>query len=352
MSRAARARRRLATAALVPLLAGCATEPVILRLTGPTMGTTFEVKWLGVPATRAAGERVVMAELARFDAALSTWRADSAISAFNAHASTDPFEIEAQHRTLFLLVLGQALEVAERTDGAFDPTIEPLVAMLGFSRAARQPTPSDAERAAVLAHVGWHKLEVLPDGRLRKRDPALAINVNALAPGAAADLISDALAAIGLVDSMVDIGGEIRCRGTKPGGAPWQIGIERPTPPGAPSVVHTVSSLTGGLATSGDYRTFRLIDGEIVHHILDPRTGTNVRHAWASVTVWADSAMLADALATACMVLGPDAAEPVLTSYAARGVRALFLGAPDAADHVAERQIPAHSVLPAHAVPR
>lgn len=339
----ARGAWRLVATALVPLLVGCAAEPVILRVSGPTMGTTFEVKWVGLPATREPGERVVTAELARFDAALSTWRADSAISAFNAHASTEPFEIEATHRELFLSVLRQAVEVAERTEGAFDPTIEPLIALLGFSKGAGQAKPSDAERAAVLAHVGWHKLEVLPDGHLQKRDPALAINVNALAPGAAADRISDALAAIGLVDSMVDIGGEIRCRGTKPGGAPWQIGIERPTPPGAPSVVHTVSSLTGGLATSGDYRNFRMIDGDIVHHILDPRTGTNVRHAWASVTVWADSAMLADALATACMVLGPEGAEPVLASYAAREVRALFLGVPDADGHVAERQLPAQS---------
>lgn len=340
MIRGARGRWRSAAAALVPVLAGCADEPVVLRLSGPTMGTTFEVKWVGVPATRAGGERVVMAELARFDAALSTWRADSAISAFNAHASTEPFEIEATHRELFLSVLRVALEVAERTEGAFDPTIEPLVALLGFSKAAGQPSPSAAERAAVLAHVGWRKLRVLPEGRLQKLDPALAINVNALAPGAAADVISDGLAALGLVDSMVDIGGEIRCRGTKLGGAPWQIGIERPTPPGAPSIVHTVSSLTGGLATSGDYRTFRMVDGEIVHHILDPRTGHNVRHAWASVTVWADSAMLADALATSCMVLGPDAAERVLASYGDRGVRALFLSAPDADGVIAERSFP------------
>lgn len=339
MSRGARGGGRLVAAALGASIAGCAPEQVVQRLSGPTMGTTYEVKWVGAPADRPAVERVVANELARFDAALSTWREDSAISAFNAHVSRDPFEIPAEHRALFLLVLRQGLEVAERSQGAMDPTIEPLIAVLGFAKAQRATPPTEAERAAALARVGWQKLLILPDGRLQKRDPELAINFNALAPGAAADVISDALAAIGVGDSMVDMGGEFRCRGAKPGGIPWQIGIERPTPPGTPASVHSVHGVSGGLATSGDYRNFHWIEREIVHHILDPRTGTNVRHAWASVTVWADAAMLADALSTACMVLGPDGAEPLLASFAGRGVRAIFLGAPDADGRVPERAV-------------
>lgn len=339
MSRAARGAWRLVAAALVASIAGCAPEVVVQRLSGPTMGTTFEVKWVGATADRPAVERVVARELARFDAALSTWREDSAISAFNAHASMEPFEIPTEHRALFLLVLREALEVAERSQGSMDPTIEPVIALLGFAKAQRATPPTDAERAAALAHVGWRKLLILPDGRLQKRDPGLAINFNALAPGAAADVISDALVAVGVGDSMVDMGGEFRCRGTKPGGIPWQIGIERPTPAGTPASVHSVHGVSGGLATSGDYRNFHWIDGEIVHHILDPRTGTNVRHAWASVTVWADAAMLADALSTACMVLGPDGAAPMLASYAGRGVHALFLGAPVADGRVPERAV-------------
>ncbi len=335
----ARGRRRVFAAALALVLAGCDDALVVQRLTGPTMGTAFEVKWVGPATGRAAIERLVGVELARFDAALSTWRDDSAISAFNAHASVEPFEVPTEHRELLLRVLRQALEVAERSDGAFDPTLEPLLAVLGFAKTQRSTPPTEAERAAALAHVGWSKLRILPDGRLQKHDPALQINVNALAAGAAADILSDALSAAGVVASMVDMGGEFRCRGTKPGGEPWQIGIERPTPPGAEPRMHTVSSLSGGLSTSGDYRNFRWVDGEIVHHILDPRTGTNVRHAWASVTVWADNAMLADALSTACMVLGPDGAQPLLASYAPQGARALFLGAPDADGNVPERAV-------------
>ncbi len=302
------------------------------------MGSTYEVKWVAraavdLPAVRVRFE--VERLLAKVNAAFSTWDDTSVISRFNAHASTEPFSLPAEYRAEFLAVIEMAQEVAARTDGAFDLTVQPLVELLGFGKDEHE-APTEAARVAARARVGWQRLEVGKDGTLRKAIPDLQITVNALVPGWTADRIAELLGNLGAPDCLVDVGGEIACRGSKPGREPWTIGIERPAPPHEPSRVHTTLSFVGGLATSGEYRNFRVIGEEVVHHLLDPRTGANVRHGWASVSVRAESAGLADALATAFMVLGPEASAPIVESYAARGVRALFLSPPDASGAVRE----------------
>lgn len=316
----------------------CGETAAIERLAGPTMGAGYEVKWVARPGlARELVRSEVEAFLTATNRAFSTWDATSVISRFNAFASVEPFEIPAEHRAAFAAVLRVALDVAERTDGAFDPTIEPVVELLGFGRAEGE-APSDAARAAALAQVGWRKLRLLPDGRLQKLSPDVQITLSGMVPGWAADQIALLLQRLGAPDCMVDVGGEIACRGSKPGGQPWIIGIERPAAPGEPSRVHTEVPLVGGLATSGSYRNFHLVGDEVVHHLLDPRTGKNVRHGWASVSVRADSTGLADALATAFMVR-PDAAAEVIDGLRPLEVGALFLAPPDADGVVRELRI-------------
>ncbi|MEZ5963263.1 MAG: FAD:protein FMN transferase [Planctomycetota bacterium] len=320
------------------LLSACDQAAAIERYAGPTMGAGFEVKWVASPdVERQVVEREVQSFLRIANDVFSTWAPDSVISRFNAHASTEPFAAPAEHRAMFASVLRSALEVAALTDGAFDPTIQPVVELLGFGRDEGR-APTDAELASALAKVGWRQLEVLDDGRVRKLAPAVQITLSGLVPGWAADQLGALLARLGVANSMVDVGGEIACRGSKPGGRPWIIGIERPAPPGEPSRVHTEVALVGGLATSGSYRNFHLVGDEVVHHLLDPKTGHNVRHGWASVSVRADDAGLADALATAFMVR-PGGAEAVVARLASRGVRALFLAPPDANGVVRELRV-------------
>ena len=312
------------------------------RIAGRTMGSTYEVKWRAnggatlLPATMQAN---IEALLARVNAAFSTWDDASVISRFNAHASTDPFVIPDEHRAAFVSVMQVAREVAERSDGAFDPTVLPLVDLRGFGKDGEREPPSVAERAAALAHVGWRKVWLDEQDRLCKAEPLVRITFSALVPGWAADRLADLLQTAGAGDCMMDVDGEIVCRGTKADGAPWTIGIERPCRSDEPSRVHTTLSFTGGLATSGTYRNAHLEGDHVVHHLLDPHTGDNVRHPWASVSVVADSAGLADALATAFMVVGPDRAESIVNSYADRGVRALFLSPPDADGRIGERRL-------------
>lgn len=313
----------------------------MVRLGGSTMGSTYEVKWVdeGRGPARDVVERDVERFLAAANAAFSTWDEDSVLSRFNAHASTEPFEVPAEHRAVVASVLQTALEVAAWTDGAFDPTVEPLVDLLDFGRSRHAEAPTAAEREAALRRVGWRKVRVLEDGRLAKTEPDVAVTLSGIVPGWAADELARLLVGLGASACMVDIGGEIACKGTKPGGQPWTIGIERPAHPGsAPRVHTTVPVHDGGLATSGSYRNFHLVGDEVVHHLLDPRTGNNVRHAWASVSVRADSAALADALATAFMVR-PELAESLAAELRPRRVRVLFLGPPDAEGQVAEKRV-------------
>jgi len=305
------------------------------------MGTHYEVKW-ATARPGAVPEASVRAEVDRVldavDEAFSTWNEASVLSRFNAHRSTEPFPIPEAHRAAFRAVFALAAEVVERTGGAFDPTLKPLLDVLGFSERDADP-PSATDRDAALARTGWRSVRLDDEGLLHKEIPDLALTFDSFVPGWAADRIADAIVGLGAIGCMVDVGGEIVCRGHKPDGEPWVIGIERPAPPGAPTVVHQRLSFTGGLATSGTYRNVRMVDDRLMHHVLDPRTGENVAHPWAAVSVLADSAALADALATAFLVLGPDGAAPVVDGWRDRGVRALFLGFPDDTGRVAERRL-------------
>jgi len=328
----------VAVSLAVGLLAACGQAPAIERIAGPTMGAGFEVKWVGRPGvTRERVQAEVAALLADVNQAFSTWDQDSVLSRFNVHASVEPFAVPSRHRAAVAAVMRLALEVAERSDGAFDPTIQPVVELLGFGR-DQHAAPTAEQRAAALRRVGWRKVKVLEDDRLQKLAPDVQVTLSGIVPGWAADRIADLLARLGVTDCMIDVGGEIACRGTKPAGRPWVIGIERPAPPGEPSRVHIEVALEGGLATSGNYRNFHLVGDEVVHHLLDPRTGENVRHGWASVSVRADATALADALATAFMVR-PEQAADVIAALHPRRVRALFLSPPGADGVVHERRL-------------
>ena len=149
------------------------------------------------------------------------------------------------------------------------------------------------------------KLELRSDSRVvRKLNPDVQLDLDAIAPGFVVDRISRELDALGYPDHIVEIGGEVRCRGRGPEGRSWRIAIERPQSERSVQAVVALDDL--GISTSGDYREFRIIDGRRVSHTIDPRSGRPVAHALASVSVVHESVMLADAYATALMVLGPE----------------------------------------------
>lgn len=276
-------------------------------LSGPTQGTTFTLVLVGehAPELLERVQAAVDAELAAIDAAMSTWRDDSELSRFNAAPAGRAFVVSP--RLLDVLALGQS--ISERSGGAFDMSVRPLVEAWGFGRtkqAGREPPPDELER--LRARVGWQQLEIDGEARtLTKQVEGLELDVAAIAPGYAADRLAAILEAEGIEHYMVELGGEVRSRGNNPQGEGWKIGIEQPDAQGARVVQAILRVHDAGVATSGDYRNYWEKDGVRYSHTIDPRTGRPITHTLASVTVVHETAAEADAWATALSVLGPDA---------------------------------------------
>lgn len=313
------ARRALLLA--LGLLVACAQEPTVSAVGGATMGTTYTIKYVA-PVNPKAVQRVVDGTLREVNACFSTYLKDSELSRLNASRSTAPIEVSAP----LAVVLAQSVDLARKTDGAFDPTVLPLVDLYGFGPAGREPHGDDAALARARALVGFEKVAVV--GRtVRKALPEVAIDLSAIAKGYGVDEVCRALERVGVTSYMVEIGGEVRCRGRKDDGTRWVIGIERPPAADEPpdDIIEKIELDGVALATSGSYRNFRRAGGAAVHHILDPRTGRNAPSDVVSVSVRASTCALADGLATALMVLGPDTAEQVLARFDDPNLAALFV---------------------------
>lgn len=312
--------------ALLSLAAACGDRAVVRQFGGPTMGSTYEVKYVAdVPV--AGVQRLVEAELAAFDQAFSRWRDDSEIAAVNRHASTEPFPVSPR----FARVLQQALDVANATDGAFDPTIAPLSEL--YRRAKEDPRQGydEAVARAAMARVGFRKV-VVRDGAVVKSDAGVALDLDGIVAGAAADAIAAELVARGIGAFYLQITGEVLCRGEKAAGVPWRIGIVDPAADatGGDAPVRDLPLRDRALCTSGDYRNAMVVDGAVRHHVFDPRTGRSAAHGVVSVSVLAPSAALADALGTAFLVLGDEATARLLPRLRERNeIGVFFLVAAD-----------------------
>jgi thiamine biosynthesis lipoprotein len=295
------------------LHAGRSARPLATVLSGPALGARYSVTIGAVlaPETRARATAAVSRELERVDLLMSNWRADSEIEWVNRHRATSPIPVSRELAELVAI----ARRVSDVSAGAFDITVAPVVQAWGFGPSrALVARPTDAKLASARAAVDYRLLDVeLEPGTLTKRRPETACDLSGVAPGYAADRVAAALSALGYRDVLVDIGGEIKALGHRPGGGPWRVAVAAPhagedrDPSAAPPVAATVGLSGLALATSGDYRDFRVdASGQRQSHIIDPRTARPVRHALASATVVHTSAAEADALATALMVLGPD----------------------------------------------
>lgn len=281
-------------------------EAVMTTLRGETMGTVYLVTVVG-QHPESELQAAVDEELSRIDRLMSTYKPDSELSRFNRHESTEPFGVSADTAK----VAAAARRISEQSDGAFDVTVGPLVALWGFGAGAQVNEPTDEALAQTREHVGYRKLIVeLEPPSLRKLDPRLRVDLSAIAKGYAVDQVAELLRARGAGAFLVEVGGEVRVQGLKPNAQRWQLGIERPSD-GERAVQRVVELTDTAMATSGDYRNYYERDGVRVSHTIDPRTGRPITHALASVTVLHESAMYADGYATALNVLGPNGARQV-----------------------------------------
>lgn len=290
----------------VLLLTACrfGDDQDVVRLSGVTMGTAYNITAIGTDLDQSALAAGVEDRLAAVNTSMSNWDPNSEVSRFSASHDTAPMGISGG----FAEVMAAAAQVNEQSKGRFDVTLGPLIELWGFGpRKPGDPVPSDAAIARALAHVGQARLLSLDiaAGTLAKSDADVGVNLGAIAKGYGVDAVAATLRAAGVENYMVEIGGDLVTRGTNPEGEAWRIGIETPTP-GARSVQLVVPISNRGMATSGDYRNFFEIDGARYSHVLDPTTGRPIIHRTTSVTVAAENAMLADAWATAMLVLGQE----------------------------------------------
>ena len=300
-----------------------APASVVVALAGKTMGTTYSVK-LKVPASKREAATALQADidaaLERVNDQMSTYRPKSELSRFNQHQSTEPFAVSPATAQ----VVGLALEIAEKTHGAFDVTLGPVINLWGFDRDGRKSAPpSEAALRAARARVGYKMLHAQKAALVKDRKD-LDVNLSGIAKGYGVDVVAELLASRGYTDFMVEIGGEVRAQGTNGAGVPWRIGINTPRSNEDPtSIVTAISLRDQALATSGDYRNFFESGGVRYSHIIDPKTGAPVPHHLVSVSVLGQRCAQVDALATAFLVMGEAAAREVISTL--DGVSALFI---------------------------
>ena len=279
------------------------------ELHGRTMGTTWSVRLLPPPGVSApALQDGIQAELDAVDGQMSTYKPDSDLSRFNRAPAGSWQRLPPE----FFTVLQHALQVARDSDGAYDPTVGPLVNLWGFGpdQRPRQP-PSAADIAAAKARVGWWKLQLDPARRSARQPGGLQLDLSAVAKGYGVDQVGRYLQRSGVANWLVEVGGELKAHGRKPDGSAWRVGIERPDAAigavrSADELIDTVVLDDQAIATSGDYRHVFEDHGRYYSHHIDPRSGWPVPHEVASVSVLADQAMQADPLGTTLSVLGAE----------------------------------------------
>ena len=315
-------RRTFITLLAASPVAACA-RPAHAAIRGLTMGTSYTVE-LAAPVNEAMRTRLVElieAELTAINRAMSTYDPRSELTEFNRRQ--DLRWVPASSG--LVEVLDSASRISTSTEGAFDVTVGPLVDLWGFGPEYRiRQVPDDAAIERVRQSVGYHHVQAEPSaGAIRKKHSRTQVDLNAIAKGYGVDRVSTILDGQGIHDYLVEIGGELRARGTTAAGKPWRVGIERPVE-GRHVVGEIVALKNRAIATSGTTEDFFEQDGRRYSHIIDPKTARPVEHAPIAVSVIADTTMEADAWATALVVLGPERGYALAQ---ARGLAALFVSA-------------------------
>ncbi len=294
-------------------------QPKAYRFEGQTMGTTWHATVLetglfksGEPVPASLAFDVITATLARIDGKMSTYKADSEINRFAQSPAGERFAVSQETH----FVVAEALRIAKLSAGAYDPTVMPLVNLWGFGPARWKPAaPSESALQNALAQVDWQGIQVLRQDNtsgsaffLTRNAATLKLDLSSVAKGYGVDAAAVALIASGFHDFYLEVGGEVRTHGSSLRGGAWRTGID--TPESAQQQGERLSGIVAthnhSVATSGDYRNYREIDGQRVSHSIDARSGLPITHTLASVTVLHPSCMTADALATAAMILGPE----------------------------------------------
>jgi thiamine biosynthesis lipoprotein len=276
-----------------------------ITLAGPTQGTSYHITYQSDDSIDYQSDIDTL--LRRFDLSLSTYEPASIISRINRD------EPDVKLNAYFIRCFQSAREVFIASDGAFDITVAPIVNAWGFGF-TEKTDPDSLMIDSLLQFVGMDHVRI-ENERIIKDFPGIMLDVNAIAQGYAVDVVSEFFDSVGITNWLVEIGGEVRCRGKNSRGEYWRVGIDKPIDgiqlPGI-QMEAVVSLHNRSLATSGNYRRFYIKDGVKYSHTIDPSTGYPVQHSLLSATVVADECIMADAFATAFMVLGIEKSREIL----------------------------------------
>jgi thiamine biosynthesis lipoprotein len=292
-----------------------------LQLSGDALGTRYNITLIAPPAELQENKlgKQIVDTLKRIDELASTWRDDSQLSLFNANPSAGWINVSAE----LCSAIESSLEISRLSNGAFDITVGPLVNLWGFGPTGDLVEPPDQDAVdAAMQDVGYQQLQTdCKKPALHKQRPGLYVDLSGWAKGLAVDEVALLLKRSGLENYMVEIGGELTVSGFNAERKNWAIAIE--TPSTIMRRPHSVLRLTNtSVATSGDYRNYFEHNGVRYSHTIDARTGRPVSHELAAVTVVDQSAAWADAMATALLVLGPEAGPALAENL---GVAGYFL---------------------------
>lgn len=304
-------RRLIIFLAIIQLFfSSCADKtPVYDSFGGLTQGTTYGITFeKGRKIKKDKLQAGIQQILTDFDNSLSVYNKNSIISKVNNNEDVTP-------DSLFIEVFYRSKEISELTGGVFDITVGPLVNAWGFGPDALRNFDK-TKLDSLMNLVGIDKVSLI-NGKIVKADPGITLDVNAIAQGYSVDVVARYLESLGINSFLVEIGGEVRVKGSK-AGVPWRIGIDEPNDENvtAGDMLQDIVAITDkAISTSGNYRKFYIDSGVKYSHTIDPRTGSPTRHNLLSATIIADECVTADAFATACMVLGKDGAIELITKY-------------------------------------
>lgn len=291
---------RISLLFLFLLFFSCKEKPEYSSFAGAAQGTTYSIVFENSDQRNPLDLRAEVEKILQdFDMSLSLYKDSSILSKINRNQEAVPDKF-------FTEVFKRSAEISQLTDGAFDVTVGPLVKAWGFGPDEhKNVSPSKID--SLLNLVGMEKVE-LKNGIIRKTDPRISLDFNAIAQGFSVDVVSTYLDEKGIRSYLVEIGGEVRVRGNK-GGVLWRIGIDRPVDnnmsPGS-DLEAVIELKDRSLATSGNYRKFYVENGIKYSHTIDPKTGYPAKNQLLSATILASDCATADAIATACMVMGKE----------------------------------------------
>jgi thiamine biosynthesis lipoprotein len=277
-------------------------SPELASFSGPTMGTTYTVKFYTTENVKRPSDLKVGvdAALVRVNKLMSTYDPNSELSVFNKLPENQFSNISED----MAYVIDKALLISEMSGGEYDITIGPLVNLWGFGPGEREDkVPSQVLIDEAKSRVGYHYLKL--DGRKLTKEKNIYVDLSSIAKGYGVDMVAQVLQDRGVENYLIEIGGEILSKGVKADGTSWKVAIESPA--GGHGVVERIISATDiAVATSGDYRNYFEKNGVRYSHTISPKTGRPIMHRLVSVTVVDKTTTMADGLATAITVLGPE----------------------------------------------